>query len=141
MPSATRYRSVTAAIAAARRLANRTGRSVTVLVPKRRNATGISRGQALDQAIIRRIRAGSFGSIKTGQLAAARGRLDRAAMWRDYPGLRRAAKKNPRRGRYPKRLASKYIRQEFRAGRKGKQAVAIGIARARRASRHKQIGK
>jgi len=50
-------------------------------------------------------------------------------------------KKYPRLSRQESELAGEYIAQEFRAGRRKKQAVAIGLGRARTAAAKAKIDK
>lgn len=40
-----------------------------------------------------------------------------------------------------KKLASRYVPQEFHAGYEGRQAVAIGLSRAREQARKERVGK
>jgi len=94
----TPFASLKAAIAAAKRLATRTGKPVTVLT--------------------------SPGAVRRTMPTL---RIPRESM-ADVVHHR----KNPRRRPYPRKLASKLIRQELRTRRPRKQAIAIGIARARR---------
>lgn len=50
-----------------------------------------------------------------------------------------SSKKYPKMTRAEHARASKFIREEFQAGRRGKQAVAIGLSRERAAEKKSKI--
>lgn len=50
-----------------------------------------------------------------------------------------SSKKYPKMTRTQRIRASKFIREEFQAGRRGKQAVAIGLSRERAAEKKSEI--